>query len=91
MQLDYLTRSFSASAGATVSRLGNRLAALAGKLDAMSPLRVIARGYAIASCEDAVVTAAGDVHTGDTLLLQFHDGQVACRVEDTIIKDGEAL
>ncbi|MBR2338714.1 MAG: exodeoxyribonuclease VII large subunit [Clostridia bacterium] len=91
MQLDYLTRSFSASAGATVSRLGNRLAALAGKLDAMSPLRVIARGYAIASCEDAVVTAAGDVHTGDALLLQFHDGQVACRVEDTIIKDGEAL
>ncbi len=82
MQLDYVLRSFSAAADTLLSKNGTRLSALAGKLDAMSPLRVIARGYAMATRDDTVITSAAELSGGDKLSLQFHDGSVQCRVEE---------
>ncbi len=59
-----------------------RLGQLAGKLEALSPLRVLERGYALAvddSDPAAVVRSAAQVGKGRRLRVRFHDGEV--RVE----------
>lgn len=58
-----------------------RLNALAAALDAMSPLKVLSRGYAIAQREDGkAVSSVGDVAPGDKLKLKLSDGSVECQV-----------
>ncbi|HYW72463.1 MAG TPA: exodeoxyribonuclease VII large subunit [Pyrinomonadaceae bacterium] len=59
-----------------------KLALAAAALDAMSPLRVLERGYAIAhDAEGRVVREAGSVSTGDELRLRLWKGELNCRVE----------
>ena len=58
-----------------------RLSALAAALDAMSPLKVLGRGYAIARREDGrVITSAADAAPGERFHLRLADGQLACQV-----------
>ena len=54
-------------------------------LDAISPLRVLARGYAVATRgkRGAVVSDAGTLRAGDTLHIRFAKGAANCRVTDT--------
>lgn len=54
-------------------------------LDAISPLRVLARGYAVATKgrRGAVVTDAAALKAGDTLHIRFAKGAADCRVTDT--------
>jgi exodeoxyribonuclease VII large subunit len=59
------------------------LEAAAGKLDAMSPLKVLHRGYAVARDRDGhVLTDAAAVPPGTRLRLQLAQGELACRVEE---------
>ena len=83
MQLDLLTRSFQHSAKAALQEAGTRLAAATAKLDALSPLKVLSRGYAMARAEDGtLVTSVSDVCKGDVLYMDMCDGTVRCTVED---------
>ncbi len=83
MRLDYLTRRFSSAAQQQLGAADRRLAATASKLDALSPLKVLGRGYAIGySADGTVVDSVRQVHTGDALTLQLTDGTVVCRVTD---------
>ncbi len=64
-----------------------RLARLAGRLDALSPLKVLARGYALASREDGtVIRAAGELSPGEPIRLRLGQGSARCTV-DTIEKE----
>jgi exodeoxyribonuclease VII large subunit len=56
---------------------------LVGKLDAMSPLRVLLRGYAVAR-DDAghVITDASTMQPGDPLLLHLSRGELRCEVTE---------
>ncbi len=52
--------------GQSVSRRRERFAALSAALDAMSPLKVLARGYALARTEDgAILKSWRDISPGD--------------------------
>ena len=84
VRLDYVTRAFSSAMQTHLTRCSHRLGAMAGKLDAMSPLRVIARGYAVASVGDAVVTSVEQVKAGEPLCVLVEDGRIECRVETTV-------
>jgi exodeoxyribonuclease VII large subunit len=54
---------------------------LAGRLDAMSPLKVLARGYAIATREDGrAVRDPGDVAPGDVLALRVRSARILAHV-----------
>jgi len=55
----------------------------AARLEVLSPLKTLARGYAIATHGSAgtVVTDAGSLAIGEQLLLRLYRGQVCCRVE----------
>ncbi|MBQ3135342.1 MAG: exodeoxyribonuclease VII large subunit [Oscillospiraceae bacterium] len=60
-----------------------RMGRLAAALDALSPLKVLGRGYAIARDESGrVLTGAEQVETGDKLDVRLADGSLTCRVEE---------
>jgi exodeoxyribonuclease VII large subunit len=62
----------------------------AARLEVLSPLKTLARGYAIAAhgSDGTVVTDAASLVTGEQLLLRLHRGQTRCRVES--IEAGKA-
>ena len=57
------------------------LAVEAGRLEALSPLAVIARGYAVVGDDEGrVVTCVQGVHPGDAVDVRLSDGVLACEV-----------
>ncbi len=88
MQLDLLTRSFEHSAKTALQDAHAQLSALAAKLDALSPLKVLSRGYAMARTDGGrLVTSVADLCKGDTLYMDMCDGTIVCMVQD-IQKEG---
>jgi exodeoxyribonuclease VII large subunit len=55
----------------------------AARLEVLSPLKTLARGYSIASrdTDGAVITDSATLNHGELLLLRFHRGEAQCRVE----------
>ena len=83
--LDYQSRRLTHGLEKTVSGQRERVARLAAALDAMSPLKVLGRGYAIAKGEDGtVLTSAAQVQTGEKLTLRLAQGRLNCRVEEKL-------
>ena len=62
------------------------LARSAAALDALSPLKVLARGYAIAYDAKGVATQAAGFAPGDALRVRFADGSVSAQVTSTDIQ-----
>ena len=61
-----------------------RFVSLAAALDAMSPLRVLTRGYAIAADSDGnCIKSIDDISAGDRISLALSDGSAECLVEKT--------
>lgn len=58
------------------------LAELSGRIDAMSPLKVLGRGYAIAKHQNRAVTTVHQVEPGSELDVMVSDGVLHCRVEE---------
>lgn len=83
MRLDYVTKAFCAAMDTELHRAGRRLAADAAKLDALSPLKVLSRGYAIPYKEKNVVTCVEEVSVGDRLTIRLRDGHIDCTVNGT--------
>jgi exodeoxyribonuclease VII large subunit len=53
-----------------------------GKLEALSPLRVLARGFSLTQRADGhVITSAADVHPGDRIQVRLRDGAIDATVE----------
>ncbi len=81
MRLDYLTRRLAAAVRQPLATADSRLAAAASKLDALSPLKVLGRGYAIGYTADGqMLHSVEQVAPGDGVRLQLTDGTVACQV-----------
>ena len=61
-----------------------RFARLAAALDAMSPLKVLGRGYSIAQKGDGgVISSVRSVQSGERFSLRLSDGSLKCIVEET--------
>ena len=79
-----LERSFAALVAVgprEVTRQRARLEGLGRRLDVLSPLATLQRGYAIAEREDGhVVAHAAEVETGDALAVRFQDGRTRVHV-----------
>lgn len=76
----------AAMAGAVRRAVDRRRAGFAqgvARLDALSPLRVLERGYALATHDGRVVTDAGSVARGDRLTLRLARGRVHATVDET--------
>ena len=74
----------TAAAERTRLRADGRFRALAGRLENLSPLAVLGRGYAVCWNEDrtAIVRSAATVAAGDRVHVRLADGEIDCQVEE---------
>ena len=83
LALDHAAALLQASFRSSVSDKRGRLAQGVAALDAMSPLKVLGRGYAIAETEEGrILRSRKDAAPGQRLRLKLADGDVGCRVEE---------
>ncbi|HXI34796.1 MAG TPA: exodeoxyribonuclease VII large subunit [Gemmatimonadales bacterium] len=67
-----------------IERLGHRVAELAGRLDALSPLKVLERGYAVArDARGAVLRRVEQFTPGLAFRLRVTDGEVPAKVRES--------
>lgn len=59
-----------------------RLCALAAGLDALSPLKVLSRGYAVTLKDGKTVKTAAELNRGDSIKIKFADGAAVCEVKE---------
>ena len=65
----------------TVSKYRQRFVAQTAKLDAMSPLKVLTRGYAVASTQSgAIIRSAAEVKPGEQITVRVSDGSIRANV-----------
>ncbi len=50
------------------------------KLDALSPLKVLARGYAVVSCDNKLINSVNDVTIGDVVDITLCDGSIKSKI-----------
>ena len=83
MLLDYTQTRLSALAQQQTAARKQRFGRLCASLDALSPLKVLSRGYAVARDErGAVVKNAADVDIGERIDVALGQGSLLCRVEN---------
>ena len=81
-RFDALCQARDTALTARMERAAQQFSLAAAALDAMSPLKVLERGYAIAQKADGgIVREAKTVSAGDALRLRLWKGTVDCRVE----------
>lgn len=80
--LDYTQGRLLAASQTKVSASRERYIKLSAALDAMSPLKVLGRGYAIAKKEDgSVIKKAADIASGEKIMLRLQQEEVKCTVD----------
>lgn len=85
IELDHMRDKLAASMEAQLAQKTREQAGLAAALDAMSPLRVLMRGYAIAAQESGeTVRSVKQLQIGQSLRLRVSDGSAKCMVNEII-------
>ncbi|MBD1581802.1 exodeoxyribonuclease VII large subunit [Pseudoalteromonas sp. S16_S37] len=79
-QLEQLKEALYQAVQKNLNSHQNRLALYAARLDSISPLNVLARGYSITKHEDKVIKSVSDVSQNQRLVTQLHDGEVHSKV-----------
>lgn len=80
MGLDLLHRRLTAAYESRLAREQKRFMSLCAELDAMSPLKVLGRGYAIATRDGQALFSCEQVERGEHLQLRLSDGSLICQV-----------
>ncbi len=90
MALDRQYQRLTGGLERNLSQRKEKLARLAASLDALSPLKVLGRGYAIARKEDGtLIASARDGSPGERFRLRLSDGGLNCKIESTSIMEGK--
>ena len=81
MLLDHLTKGLQAAAQHSLSQKRQRFAGLSAGLDAMSPLKVLGRGYSVVmGSGGAIVRSVRQLAPGQTVSLRLSDGSAQATV-----------
>ena len=77
-----LGQRLEGSAANALTRNRHRLSELSAKLDALSPLGILSRGYSVASNADGrVLSSVNDVAQNELITVRVSDGSIHTRVE----------
>lgn len=86
--LDHIQKELGRAALGRLAEPRRRAASLAASLDALSPLKVLSRGFALVTDEKgAPLRRTEDVPVGSRIEARLSDGRLLCRVEETITEE----
>lgn len=90
MALFHIQKRLGDISGGLVERKKARCAALSAALDAMSPLKVLGRGYAMVQARDgSILKSNRDTAAGEEITVTLGEGGLLCTVEGTFEKERE--
>ncbi len=84
-QVDYFSEKLHSAFLSKIEGNKSKLFESVAKLDALSPLKVLSRGYLIAEKDSKPLTSVFDTEVGDKLTLKLNDGKLFCTVDDKVI------
>lgn len=82
LRLDELTDRLHLGVKAHVGQQRSTIQQLGGRLDAMSPLKVLDRGYAVVTDGTTAITSAVSLQPGDSVRIRFQDGDRGAVISD---------
>lgn len=84
------TRALLKSAQSYMAKENNAFSALAGRLNTLSPLATLARGYSLCIQENTgrIVREAGEIVPGERVNIELHRGSINCEVKAVTPADG---
>jgi len=79
-----LQQKLASVTGRTLAARRHRYEGLTARLDALSPLKVLARGYAVAfDPRGHALVQASQVQPGERVRVRLHEGELSAQVEET--------
>ena len=87
MALDYARERLGSAGDRLLAEKRKNQGTLAAKLDTLSPLKVLGRGYSIAQKDGKNIRRAGDVGVGDAIEVKLAEGSLGCVVQE--VRNGE--
>lgn len=80
-ELDMLSADMIKAFKAILSENQREFVALSAKLDALSPLSVLSRGYSIIQNKNKVIKSAKELNIGQNIMVKLSDGKAECEVK----------
>lgn len=82
LYLDSLVSRINSNFKDMFTKSSSEFAMLCSKLDSLSPLKVLARGYAIAKKDDNIIVNSKILSVGDSISIQFADGSAKAEITE---------
>lgn len=80
IRIDMLVKSMQNSIVSKLKDSKNQASKTISKLDTLSPLKTLTRGYCIAQTESKIIKSVNDLSTDDEIELKFIDGQKIAKI-----------
>lgn len=82
MKLDMLTARMKTAYMTILSEKQRKFASLNAKMDALSPLKILSRGYSIAEKDNTVIKSVNSVNVDDIITVRLFDGKLKCVISE---------
>jgi len=88
--VDFLSQRLFQAINNATEQNRSRLKILAGRLETLSPLATLARGYSICTRpgERRVIASAKEAGSGEKVQVKLHRGRLLCLVEESVWEEG---
>ena len=82
MMLDGTEIKLNSFAKNKIQKYRHDFSSTVAKLNALSPLNVLARGYSVAYSNGKIVSSSDDLTVGDNLNIDFYNGSAVCEIKE---------
>lgn len=90
MELDRLREAFVSAQERQISRKKHDFIRLTASIDAMSPLKVLSRGYCtVSDAEGRLIKSTSQINVGDSISIRISDGTAGCTVDSVSVLEQE--
>ncbi len=80
LDIDRLADKMASSVNLKLSQASTRAAATVSRIDALSPLKIMARGFSVVTKNDKLIANTKQLQKGDNITVTFADGSVECDI-----------